>query len=119
MSTGLAWYGRLGRRPRPARCGQLTLAGDVAAEVNCGETRLWSAAIIVAADWRALFGLTLSGRWSPAIEWRGSTLADVSNRDGVVAPLGKLAQLPSPNRSGVDAFGQIRRLGPKFRVPAE
>jgi hypothetical protein len=97
----------------------LTLAGDVAAEVNCGETRLWSAAIIVAADWRALFGLTLSGRWSPAIEWRGSTLADVSNRDGVVAPLGKLAQLPSPNRSGVDAFGQIRRLGPKFRVPAE
>jgi hypothetical protein len=34
------------------------------------------AAIIVAVDWdqfRALFGLTLSGRWSRAIERLGST----------------------------------------------
>jgi hypothetical protein len=33
---------------------------------------------MVAADWeyfRVLFGLTLSGRWSRAIEWRGSTLS--------------------------------------------
>jgi hypothetical protein len=28
---------------------------------------------MVATDWRALFGLTLSGRWLRAIEWRGST----------------------------------------------
>ena len=67
--------GRIGPVRRAAgndACGPLTT------EVNRKEGS--SAALTVATDWRSLFGLTLSGRWSRAIEWRGSTLSSHSGR---------------------------------------
>ena len=49
------------------------------------DTASLSAAIMVAADWgysRVLFGLTLSGRWSRAIEWRVDVKRTYADRDG-------------------------------------
>jgi hypothetical protein len=65
-----------------------------------------SAAIIVAADSRALFGLTLSGRGSRAIEWRGSTLT--GHRDWVSVSVG-----------GEPPFAVQGLDSPRLAVPAK
>jgi hypothetical protein len=71
--------GRIGPVRRAAgndACGPLTT------EVNRKEGS--SAALTVATDWRSLFGLTRIGRWSRAIEWRGSAESSHSGRRGAV-----------------------------------
>jgi hypothetical protein len=114
---------------KPGRHGAMRRPSISARQRNGGTAtkRAWSrAAVIVAADWRALFGLTLSGRWSRAIEWRGSTFSGPSRPrpwtpqlGGKRAYSGRLEKDRSPRQSrhSIASRNGLHRLFATFAAP--